>query len=46
MTVAQSVEQALRSSEPFRQLRSLVEELFAKGESRDSVLAAFESARQ
>ncbi len=46
MTIDASIEQALRSSEPYQQLRSLVEQLFVKGESRDSVLAVLESARQ
>jgi hypothetical protein len=46
MQFDESIEQALRSPEPANKLRSLVEQRFAKGEDKATVLAAFENARQ
>ena len=42
----ESFEQALRSADPFLQLRSLAEQVFAEGQSQEVVLACFESARE
>ena len=46
MKIHDSIEQALRSGDPYQQLRSLVQRLFAQGQDTDSVLALFETARQ
>jgi hypothetical protein len=46
MKLEESFEQALRSPDPFVQLRSLAVQLFAEGQSQEAVVARFESARQ
>src|SRR5262245_23172202 len=46
VSIDDSINQALRSSDPYRQLRSLVESLFAKGQSTDTVLTLFETTRR
>jgi hypothetical protein len=43
--VQESLEQALRSSEPVSELRALAVRLFAEGQTNEAVLA-FEAARQ
>ena len=40
-----SIEQALRSADPYQQLRALAEHLFAQGQDTDTVLTLFETAR-
>ncbi len=46
MQVDESIEQALRSSEPFHSLRSVAQQLFSQGKDSPAVLAVFERARQ
>jgi hypothetical protein len=44
--VDQSIEQALRSSQPVNELRNLVLHLLADGQTREAILGLLESARQ
>ncbi len=44
--IDQRIEQALRSSEPVHELRNLVLQLFAEGQSREAILELFEGTRQ
>jgi hypothetical protein len=46
MTFDESLEQALRSSEPVSALRALALQLLSGGQRKEAVLALFESARQ
>jgi hypothetical protein len=46
MQLNESIEQALRSREPFHGLRSFVLDLFSQGKDKAAVLAMFESVRQ
>ena len=46
MKLDESIEQALRSSEPILSLRSVVVELFSRGMDKAAILVMFEDARQ
>ncbi len=46
MKLDESIDEALRSPEPIRNLRSIAVEHFSRGTERSAVLAVFENARQ
>ncbi len=46
MKLDDSIDQALRSSEPIRKLREMVQERFAQGADKQAMLALLENVRQ